>query len=205
MHHLTPRFGSQMTRIITALGLIAGVLVLAAPAAQAIQVTSVSVGAVHACVKTVAGVAKCWGFNASAWSAMAPRSTASAPHDVNGTERRRPGRAGRLGSLVRHHERRHREVLGSQRRRRARRRHAAQEPDTGQGPSVPGTTAPRNRSRSGSTPAVRSRPRQDRLLGLQRQRPARRPARHTRSTPSTSSDCPAASSRSPRAGITPAG
>jgi alpha-tubulin suppressor-like RCC1 family protein len=64
MHHITPRFGSHLTRIITAVGLVAGALVIAAPAAQAINVTSVSVGAVHACVRTTAGVAKCWGFNA---------------------------------------------------------------------------------------------------------------------------------------------
>ena len=64
MRHITPRFGSQLTRIITAVGLVAGALVFAAPAAQAINVSSVSVGAVHACVRTTAGVAKCWGFNA---------------------------------------------------------------------------------------------------------------------------------------------
>ena len=63
MRHNTPRIGSHLTRIITAVGLVAGALVFAAPAAQAINVASVSAGAVHACVRTTAGVAKCWGFN----------------------------------------------------------------------------------------------------------------------------------------------
>ncbi|HEX3299808.1 MAG TPA: chromosome condensation regulator RCC1 [Actinomycetota bacterium] len=61
--HLTPR-GSHLTRIVAAVGLVAGALVIAAPAAQAVNVSSVSAGAVHACVRTTAGAAKCWGFNA---------------------------------------------------------------------------------------------------------------------------------------------
>ncbi len=64
MRHTTPRIGSHTTRIITAVGLVAGALVFAAPAAQATNVSSVSAGAVHACVRTTAGVARCWGFNA---------------------------------------------------------------------------------------------------------------------------------------------
>src|SRR4051812_40232593 len=61
---LTPRIGSHLTRIVTAVGLVAGALIVAAPVAQATSVTSVSAGAVTGCVRTSAGVAKCWGFNA---------------------------------------------------------------------------------------------------------------------------------------------
>ena len=60
MRFTTPRIGSSLARIVTALGLVAGVLILAAPASQATNISSVSVGAVHACVRTTAGVAKCW-------------------------------------------------------------------------------------------------------------------------------------------------
>ena len=63
MRHTTPRIGSHLTRIITAVGLVAGALVLAAPAAQAVNVASVSVGAVSACVRTASGSAMCWGYN----------------------------------------------------------------------------------------------------------------------------------------------
>jgi alpha-tubulin suppressor-like RCC1 family protein len=84
MHLATPRIGSRMTRIATTLGLIAGVLVLAAPAAQAVQVASVSVGAVHACVKTVAGDAKCWGYNDVGMVGDGTRIDRRVPTDVNG-------------------------------------------------------------------------------------------------------------------------
>jgi len=63
MRHTTPRIGSHLTRIITAVGLVAGALVIAAPAAQAISVKSVSVGAVSACVRTASDSAMCWGYN----------------------------------------------------------------------------------------------------------------------------------------------
>src|SRR5436853_7560220 len=63
MRSTTPRIGSRLTRIVTAAGLITGVLVLAAPAAQATSVASVSVGAVSACVRTVSGSAMCWGYH----------------------------------------------------------------------------------------------------------------------------------------------
>ena len=63
MRHNTPRIGSHLTRIVAAVGLVAGALVLAAPAAHAINVTSVSAGAVSACVRTAADAALCWGYN----------------------------------------------------------------------------------------------------------------------------------------------
>ncbi len=63
MRLTTPRIGSHLTRIVTAVGLVAGALVLAAPAAEAISVTSVSAGAVTACVRTASDSAMCWGYN----------------------------------------------------------------------------------------------------------------------------------------------
>src|SRR5436305_8417226 len=63
MRLTTPRIGSHLTRVITAVGLVAGALVIAAPAAQAISATSVSAGAVSACVRTASNGAMCWGYN----------------------------------------------------------------------------------------------------------------------------------------------
>jgi alpha-tubulin suppressor-like RCC1 family protein len=63
MHVVSPRFGSRATRIVTALGLVAGALVFSAPPAGAISVERVSTGAVTACVLTSAGGVKCWGYN----------------------------------------------------------------------------------------------------------------------------------------------
>src|SRR6188472_529030 len=84
MRHTTPRIGSHLTRIITAVGLVAGVLVFAAPAAQAISVSSVSVGSVHACVRTTAGGAKCWGFNAVGMVGDGTRVDRLTPSTVKG-------------------------------------------------------------------------------------------------------------------------
>ena len=84
MRLATPRIGSRMTRIVTTLGLVAGVLVLAAPAAQAVQVASVSVGAVHACVRTAAGDAKCWGYNDVGMVGDGTRIDRRVPTDVVG-------------------------------------------------------------------------------------------------------------------------
>ena len=63
MRFTTPRLGSRLTRIVSATGLVAAALFLAAPAAHSISVSSVSVGAVSACVHTASDGAQCWGYN----------------------------------------------------------------------------------------------------------------------------------------------
>jgi regulator of chromosome condensation (RCC1) repeat-containing protein/Regulator of Chromosome Condensation (RCC1) repeat protein len=63
MRFTTPRVGARLARIVMTAGLVAGVLTLGAPPAGAINVSSVSAGAVHACVRTAAGAALCWGYN----------------------------------------------------------------------------------------------------------------------------------------------
>ena len=63
MRRCTPRIGSHLTRIVSTAGLVAAALVVAAPAAHAIDVRSVSTGAVSACARTAADRALCWGYN----------------------------------------------------------------------------------------------------------------------------------------------
>jgi alpha-tubulin suppressor-like RCC1 family protein len=84
MRLTTPRLGSQLTRIFTAVGLVAGALVIAVPAAQALSVSEVSAGSVHACVRTTAGVAKCWGFNAVGMVGDGTRVDRLQPRTVKG-------------------------------------------------------------------------------------------------------------------------
>ena len=54
---------TRLTRVVTMMGLIAGVLTLRAPSAGAVSANQVSAGAVHACVRTSSGRALCWGEN----------------------------------------------------------------------------------------------------------------------------------------------
>jgi hypothetical protein len=63
MSFSTPRVGSRLTRIVATIGLVAGVTALGAPSASATNVSSISTGAVHVCVRTASGGAKCWGYN----------------------------------------------------------------------------------------------------------------------------------------------
>lgn len=63
MRFTTPRVGARLARTLMTAGLVAGVLTLGAPSASAVNVASISAGAVHACVKTAAGAALCWGYN----------------------------------------------------------------------------------------------------------------------------------------------
>jgi regulator of chromosome condensation (RCC1) repeat-containing protein/Regulator of Chromosome Condensation (RCC1) repeat protein len=63
MRFTTPRAGGRSARILLTAGLVAGVLTIGAPSANAVNVSSVSAGAVHACVRTAAGAALCWGYN----------------------------------------------------------------------------------------------------------------------------------------------
>jgi Regulator of chromosome condensation (RCC1) repeat len=84
MRSITPRIGSRLTRIVTAAALVGGVLVLAAPAAQAINVASVSVGAVSACVHTVSDGALCWGYNDTGMVGDGTRIDRRTPTQVQG-------------------------------------------------------------------------------------------------------------------------
>ncbi len=63
MRFTNPRVGARLARICMTAGLIAGVLTLGGPPASAVNVSTVSAGAVHACVKTAADAALCWGYN----------------------------------------------------------------------------------------------------------------------------------------------
>src|SRR5205814_10306303 len=54
MRFTTPRIGSSLDRIVTALGLVAGVLILAAPASQATNLAAVSAAPVTPRVRTAA-------------------------------------------------------------------------------------------------------------------------------------------------------
>ena len=63
MRFATPRVSARLARTLLTAGLVAGVLTLGAPSASAVNVASVSAGAVHACVTTASGAALCWGYN----------------------------------------------------------------------------------------------------------------------------------------------
>ncbi len=63
MRSITPRISSRFARIMTTVGLVAGVLAFDAPAASATSATAVSAGGVHSCVRTSTGAARCWGYN----------------------------------------------------------------------------------------------------------------------------------------------
>jgi hypothetical protein len=65
-------------------GLVAGVLAIGAPEASAVNVSSVSVGAVHACVRTAAGAALCWGYNDIGLVGDGTRIDRRTPVQVNG-------------------------------------------------------------------------------------------------------------------------
>ncbi|MEP6758352.1 MAG: hypothetical protein ABJB55_04080 [Actinomycetota bacterium] len=84
MRFATPRLGPRMARIITTLGLVAGVLVFYAPSAGATAAASVSTGAVHACVVTSGGGVKCWGYNATGMLGDGTRSDHKKPVAVVG-------------------------------------------------------------------------------------------------------------------------
>jgi hypothetical protein len=84
MRFATPRAGSRLTRILTTFGLAASVLALGAPPASAIAVSSVSVGAVHACVRTTGGAAKCWGYNDVGMLGDGTRTDSLQPVTVDG-------------------------------------------------------------------------------------------------------------------------
>ncbi len=84
MRFTTPRIGSSLARIVTALGLVAGVLILAAPASQATNVAAVSAGAVTACVRTAADAALCWGYNDVGMVGDGTRTDRRVPTAVNG-------------------------------------------------------------------------------------------------------------------------
>ncbi len=84
MRFETPRLGSRTTRIIATLGLVAGVLAFRAPSAGAVAADSVSTGAVHACVLTAGGGAKCWGYNDTGMLGDGTRHDRLQPVNVSG-------------------------------------------------------------------------------------------------------------------------
>ena len=84
MRFATPRLGSRTTRIIATLGLVAGVLAFHAPSAGAVAADSVSTGAVHACVLTAGGGAKCWGYNDTGMLGDGTRHDHLQPVNVSG-------------------------------------------------------------------------------------------------------------------------
>ena len=89
MRFTTPRVGARLARTLMTAGLVAGVLTLGAPSASAVNVASVSAGAVHACVTTAAGAALCWGYNDTGMVG-----------DGSRVDRRQPVKVNNLGSGV---------------------------------------------------------------------------------------------------------
>jgi alpha-tubulin suppressor-like RCC1 family protein len=73
-----------VTRIVATIGLIAGVVTLGAPSASATNVSSVSTGAVHTCVRTSSGGAKCWGYNDTGMVGDGTRIDRHKPVNVQG-------------------------------------------------------------------------------------------------------------------------
>ena len=84
MRFATPHLGSRVTRIITTIGLVAGVLVFSVPPAGATSVASVSAGSVHACVVTSVGGVKCWGYNGTGMLGDGTRHDRKKPVAVSG-------------------------------------------------------------------------------------------------------------------------
>ena len=88
MHLATPRLGSRMTRIITTVGLVAGVTRSSRRLPRKLSAWHrVSVGAVHACVRTTAGDAKCWGFNDVGMVGDGTKIDRRRPDECDGTGR----------------------------------------------------------------------------------------------------------------------
>jgi hypothetical protein len=84
MRFTIPRMGSRLARVVMTAGLVAGVLAIGAPEASAVNVSSVSAGAVHACVRTAAGAALCWGYNDFGMVGDGTRIDRRTPVQVNG-------------------------------------------------------------------------------------------------------------------------